>query len=109
MSTKLDLKIGKKPVRAYITAVIVHLKTGGTEISIKARGRSISKAVDVAEIIKRFEETPIEQIGKIKIGTEEFEIEPKPNEKLDETVAVRGGYKRRVSTIEINMKLKVKS
>jgi DNA-binding protein len=88
--SNLELKVGKKPIKAYITAVIVHLKTGGTSVTVKARGRSVSKAVDVAEILKRFQETPME-LGTIKIGTEEFATE---------------GRTRRVSTIEISLSLK---
>ena len=87
----LELKIGKKPVRPYVTAVIVHLKTGGTDVVIKARGQNVSKAVDVAEIVKRFQETPME-LKDIKIGTEEFTGEDK--------------RVRRVSFIEITLKLK---
>ena len=90
-SAMLELKIGKKPVRPYVTAVIVHLKTGGTDVVIKARGQNVSKAVDVAEIVKRFQETPME-LTDIKIGTEEFTGEDK--------------RVRRVSFIEIALKLK---
>jgi len=91
----LELKIGKKPVRPYVTAVIVHLKTGGTDVVIKARGQNVSKAVDVAEIVKRFQETPME-LKDIKIGTEEFSEEDGTDK----------GRKRRVSFIEITLKLK---
>lgn len=88
--SNLELKVGKKPIKAYITAVIVHLKTGGTSVTVKARGRSVSRAVDIAEILKRFEETPME-LGAIEIGTEEFTAE---------------GRTRRVSSIEISLSLK---
>jgi len=98
----LELKIGRKPVKPYITAVIFYIKTGGTDLVIKARGKNVSKAVDVAEILKRFQETPMELMD-IKIGTEEFKVD------ADRRGAL---YKpemrptRRVSFIEISMKLK---
>ena len=47
--------IGKKPVMNYVLAGLTLIQNGADGVSIKARGRSISKAVDVAQIItKRF-------------------------------------------------------
>ncbi len=47
--------IGKKPVMNYVLAGLTLIQNGADEVSIKARGRAISKAVDVAQIItKRF-------------------------------------------------------
>jgi len=45
--------IGKKPTMNYVLAVVTQLNSESDEIVIKARGRSISRAVDVAEIVKR--------------------------------------------------------
>ena len=106
----LELKIGKKPVRPYVTAVIVHLKTGGTDVVIKARGQNVSKAVDVAEIVKRFQETPME-LTDIKIGTEEFLVNRETNKTVEENAKVseediKYFRVRRVSFIEITLKLK---
>jgi DNA-binding protein len=44
--------IGKRPTMNYVMAAMVLLNEGKNCI-IKARGRSISHAVDVAEIIKK--------------------------------------------------------
>lgn len=44
--------IGKKGAMAYVLAVITHFGEGAQEVVIKARGKSISHAVDVAEIVK---------------------------------------------------------
>jgi len=43
--------VGKKPTMSYVLAVITQLNSGMNEIKIKARGRSISRAVDVAEVV----------------------------------------------------------
>jgi archaea-specific DNA-binding protein len=44
--------VGKKGVMAYVLAVITQFSDGAKEISIKARGKSISRAIDVLEIVK---------------------------------------------------------
>ena len=46
--------IGKKPVMNYVLAVVTQLnKEESGEVVIKARGKSMCRAVDVAEIVKR--------------------------------------------------------
>ena len=96
-SKEFILLVGRKPVRGYVTAVIVALKNGATSLVIKARGRSISRAVDITEILKRFTEPKLTMIGKIEIGTEEFTVEVMPDQPTPRS--------RRVSTIEIGMKV----
>ncbi len=61
--------IGDKPVMNYVLAVLTQFnKTVGT-VTLKARGRSISRAVDTAEITRnRF--MPNLMIQGITIGTE---------------------------------------
>ena len=51
--SKMDntIFVGKKPTMSYVLAAITQLGTNN-EIHIKARGRSISTAVDVAEVVK---------------------------------------------------------
>lgn len=62
--------IGNKPVMNYVLAVLTQFNSGATEVSVKARGRAISRAVDVAEIVrKRF--LPDVDIKDIKISTEQ--------------------------------------
>ncbi len=39
--------IGKKPLMAYATAVMMHFNSGQNTLTVKARGQSISHAVDV--------------------------------------------------------------
>ena len=66
---------------SYVMAVLTQLNDKGqTEINIRARGKAISTAVDVAEIVKnRFMKELVDK--GIKIGTEEIENENK--EKLN--------------------------
>ena len=63
--------IGKKPTMNYVLAVATQINSGSDTVVIKARGRSISKAVDVAEIVRnRFIQDL--DIDDIKISTEEL-------------------------------------
>jgi DNA-binding protein len=66
--------VGNKPVMNYVLAVLTQFNGGATEVSVKARGRAISRAVDVAEIVrKRF--LPDVDVKDIKISTEKIESE----------------------------------
>ncbi|AGK60791.1 nucleoid protein Alba [Archaeoglobus sulfaticallidus PM70-1] len=78
--------VGNKPVMNYVLATITQFNEGVDKVVIKARGRAISRAVDVAEIVRnRF--LPNVKVEDIQIGTEE----------LDSTQ----GKPLNVSTIEI--------
>ena len=66
--------IGQKPPMAYVLGVVTQLTNGQREVFIKARGRSISKAVDVAEIVRRKFIKDV-QIKGVDIGTEQIEVE----------------------------------
>ncbi|WP_295722212.1 DNA-binding protein Alba [uncultured Methanobrevibacter sp.] len=71
MTIENNIFIGNKPVMNYVLAVVTQINEGETEINIRARGRAISRAVDVAEIVKnRF--VPGSEIGEIKTQTEEI-------------------------------------
>ncbi len=66
--------IGKKETMNYVMAVVTQFNNGSDEVLIKARGRAISKAVDVAEITKnRF--VPDSEIEEIITDTEEIPID----------------------------------
>ncbi len=43
--------IGKKPTMNYVLAVVTQFNNGQREVTIKARGNAISRAVDVTEIV----------------------------------------------------------
>lgn len=65
--------IGNKPFMNYVTSVVVQFTTkNASEVLVKARGKFISRAVDVVEVTtKRFLK---DQIGvkEINIDSEEF-------------------------------------
>ncbi|AGN15953.1 MAG: DNA-binding protein Alba [Methanobrevibacter boviskoreani] len=72
MSEENIIYIGNKPVMNYVLAVVTQVNNGKNEVILKARGRAINRAVDVAEIAtNRF--VPNASIGEIKTATEEIE------------------------------------
>jgi len=92
MAEKPDVVfIGRKPAMSYVLAIITSLSSSNAnEITLKARGRAITTAVDVAEITRsRFLKDL--KIGKIAIGTEE--MAPREGE----------NRARMVSTMEITL------
>ena len=81
--------VGTKPAMSYVLAVITHFNSSDVkEVSLKARGRAITTAVDTAEIVRRKFLKEL-KADKITIGTEEMQRE-------DGT--------RNVSTMEIQLK-----
>ena len=85
--------IGSRPFMNYVTGVVMQFTTkGAEEVVIKARGKFISRAVDVSEVsAKRFLVGQVEMKG-ITIDSEEFQN--------------KEGKQVRVSTIEITLKKK---
>jgi DNA-binding protein len=63
--------IGNKPVMNYVLAVVTQMNGGVSEVVLKARGRAISRAVDVAEIVRNRFVTDA-QLESINISTEEI-------------------------------------
>lgn len=65
--------IGSKPFMNYVTGVVMQFTTkGADEVILKARGKFISRAVDIAEVIsKRFMDGTIE-ISTVNIDSEGF-------------------------------------
>lgn len=62
--------VGNKPVMNYVLACLTLLQNGNNDITLKARGRAISKAVDAAEILlNRY--VPEVSVKKIEINTEQ--------------------------------------
>ncbi|MBW3018064.1 DNA-binding protein Alba [Candidatus Woesearchaeota archaeon] len=66
--------VGSKPFMNYVTGVVMQFTTkDAKEVIVKARGKFISRAVDVAEVaVKRFLKDQIE-IKDIKVDSEEFQ------------------------------------
>ena len=81
--------VGKKGTMSYVLAVVTQMNNGAGEEFIKARGKAISKAVDVAEIVRNKFITSV-KIEKIGISTEE--------------IATEEGGPLKVSAIEISLK-----
>jgi DNA-binding protein len=90
MSENNSVLIGKKPVMNYVLACITFFHGGAKEISIKARGRAISRAIDVVEVVRR-RFLPDVKVTKIGIGTDQIS----PREE--------GSGPTNVSTIEITL------
>jgi DNA-binding protein len=89
MSDSNVVYIGNKPVMNYCLAVLSSFQGNSGTVTLKARGRAISTAVDVAEVTRsRFMEDLA--VENIEIGTEELEG--------------MGGQPRNVSTISIILK-----
>ncbi len=66
--------VGKKGTMAYVLAVVTQINQGAKTIQIKARGRAISRAVDVAEIVRN-KFVAGSKIDNINISTEEIKTE----------------------------------
>lgn len=67
--------VGKKPTMSYVLAVMTQFSGGFQEVNIKARGRSISRAVDVVEVVRNRFVQGVKY--DIDIGTEEIQDEDK--------------------------------
>jgi DNA-binding protein len=81
--------IGSKPVMSYVTAIMMHFGGDMNEVTVKARGNAISRAVDVVEVSRRRFFGGKLAVSDITIGTE---------------VLGESGDTRNVSTIEMKLK-----
>jgi DNA-binding protein len=66
--------VGKKDTMSYIFAVMTQFNNGAKEVILKARGKAISRAVDVAERIRNQFITDARP-SDIRISTEEIQGE----------------------------------
>lgn len=83
-----EIFIGKKPLMTYVTVTLVQLASED-KVFVKARGNSIVRAVDVAQIIEKRMDSMGYKVGGTKIGTEQLQSQD--------------GKNRNVSTIEIEI------
>ncbi len=90
MSENNAVLIGKKPVMNYVLACITFFHGGAKEVSVKARGRAISRAIDVVEVVRR-RFLPDVKVTKIGIGTDQLSSREE------------GSGPTNVSTIEITL------
>jgi DNA-binding protein Alba len=72
MSEANSVLIGKKPVMNYVLACITFFHGGAKEVSIKARGKAISRAIDVSEVVRR-RFLPNVKVKAIHIGTDQIQ------------------------------------
>ncbi len=79
--------IGRKPTMSYVLACMTLFQRDSTEVTLKARGRAINTAVDVAEIMRNRFMTDL-KVKDIQIGTD---VVPRPEGQSN------------VSTIEITL------
>ena len=82
--------VGNKPFMNYVTGVVMQFTTkNASEVVVKARGKFISRAVDIVEVAsKRFLQGNV-AVKDIKLNSEEFQNTE--------------GRNVRVSTIEITL------
>ena len=91
MSEETTIYVGRKPPTNYVMAVVTGFNVSIAEqVVLKARGRAISTAVDVAEITRRKFLKDVE-IDEIEIGSEDVPVREE-------------NRTRTVSTIEITLK-----
>ena len=82
--------IGIKPFMNYINAVTRQMNNGRKEVTLKSRGKSISRCVDIAEsYAKKFSNGTV-KVEKITSGSEDF--------------TNKEGKQITISTIEIELK-----
>ena len=66
--------VGSKPAMSYVLAVVTQFSEGNDTVHVKARGKAISRAVDVAEIVRsKFEEDAT--VDDIEIDTDQIETD----------------------------------
>lgn len=91
MTEDNSIFVGNKPFMNYVTGVVLQFsQKGASEVFVKARGKFISRAVDVAQVAaNRFLDNSVKVDG-VSIGSEDFTNDE--------------GRNIRVSTIEIVLK-----
>jgi DNA-binding protein len=82
------VRVGKKPVMNYVVACVTLFNSGNDEIVLRARGQSINNAVDIVELLKKFQKNL--QVRNISVGSED--------------VTRPDGTRSSISTIEIALR-----
>ena len=80
--------IGRKPILNYVLACMTLFKNGQDEVMVKARGRSISMAVDVVEVMRNRYMTDI-TVNEINIGTEALTSPDRPQPTNVSTIEIK--------------------
>ena len=103
--------VGRKPLMNYVLSVNTMASQGNDEIILKARGKAISRAVDIEEMsLRRF--LVGWKVSDIKFGTEEMTMTEKSVRSPDGTTWVTTQLatpmQKKVSTIEIKLSKGIK-
>ena len=80
--------VGTKPIMSYVAATLTQLSTFPV-ITIKARGKRITQAVDVSQMIVKRMDTVGYKINDVRISSD--------------SLTSQDGKKRNVSTIELDI------
>ena len=80
--------VGTKPIMTYVSATLTQLSTRDT-VTIKARGKRITQAVDVSQMIVKRMDTVGYVINDVRISSD--------------SLTSQDGKQRNVSTIEIDI------
>lgn len=70
------IRVGKKPLMSYVGACVTLFNSGVNQIIVRARGKAISKAVDVVELLRSSFITDI-VIKSIEVGSDDFKYDDK--------------------------------
>jgi len=93
MPENTTIFIGKKPVMNYVLACLTTIQSGTDVLTIKARGKAISKAVNVAQItLNRFVSDIT--VRNIIIGTEQIQTDESPDTISVSSIEIQLGKKQ---------------
>jgi len=90
LSKEAEIFVGKKPQMNYVLACLTAFHEGASEVVVKARGQSISKAVDVVEVIRR-KFMPDAEIKNIDISTEEIPLKDGQGSRRASSISIKLG------------------
>lgn len=88
MQQENTIFVGKKPPMSYVLACLTAFHEGADDVLIKARGMSISKAVDVAEMVRN-KFMPQAAVKEIGIGTDEVPLKEGVGIKRASSIMIR--------------------
>jgi len=81
------IRVGQKPAMNYVVACVTMFNSGKPDVMLRARGQAINNAVEIVELLKKFQKNLT--IKNIEIGSED--------------VTRPDGTKSSISTIEITI------
>ena len=88
-TTENMIFVGTKPIMTYVTAALTRLSSLSI-VTIKARGKRITQAIDVSQMI-------VKRMNEVGFVIHDVRI-------LSDSLVSKDGQKRSVSTIEIDVK-----